>query len=148
MYQQNNQLVQEEVDNATRIAIDILETIVSNEKWLSQVEIGYHKHGTAFLAFLQLPIVRGLQPDQLLEQYERAYILEDGGKEEARESLLDVNGWNQIRKSAGSKLGFEDLLTWDENELRVAIEDQYDLVVAFDRCVVFDYTAIELDSAS
>ena len=37
---------------------------------------------------------------------------------------------------------------WDEDELQAAIEDRYELVVAYDRCVVFDHTAIETDSAS
>lgn len=148
MYTHTNEQVREEIDKATRIAIDVLETVLSKEKWLSQVRKGYELHGTAFIAFLHLPVVRDLDADQLLEQYERAYILDDSGKETARENLLKLNGWDQIRQSANAKLGFEDLLQWDEDELQAAIEDRYELVVAYDRCVVFDHTAIETDSAS
>ena len=148
MYTHTNEQVREEIDKATRIAIDVLETVLSKEKWLSQVKKGYELHGTAFIAFLHLPVVRELDADQLLEQYENAYILEDRDREEAQEKLLTLNNWEKIRQSANARLEFEDLLQWDEDELQAAIEDRYELVVAYDRCIVFDHTAIETDSAS
>ena len=148
MYKHTNEQWREEIDKATRVSIDVLETLMCKEKWLSQVKTGYELHGTAFLAFFHLPVVKELSADQLLEQYENAYILEDRDREEAQEKLLTLNNWEKIRQSANAKLEFEDLLQWDEDELQAAIEDRYELVVAYDRCVVFDHTAIETDSAS
>lgn len=132
-----NRMIQERVRDATSVAADLLEKLAVTEEWGEVLVNGCQEHGNAFTAFLLAPFVTGRSPGQVLDLFTEAYVLNARNEEKAQEALLDLSGWERIRATTNQDLGFEELLRWDENELRAALNDRYVFISTYDGCYVF-----------
>lgn len=133
------------VDDATSRAAQILEKIAASDEWNKALIDGSAKHD-AFIAFLLAPFVTAQNPSQVLELFDRAYVLDERNEEEAIEALVQHNGWEKIRDTANRKLGFEELLTWGEDDLRAVLNDRYVFIRTYSGCFVFDREVLDPES--
>ncbi|GAA3587343.1 hypothetical protein GCM10022198_08640 [Klugiella xanthotipulae] len=134
-----NELIQMRVDDATSIAAQLLEKIAEHDEWHNVLDTGLKKHGKAFTAFLLVPQATARNVEDIVELFQRAFVLADYRNEHyAREALLAELGWERARETANRELGDLGLLTWDEAELQGAIADRYTFISTYDGCYVFD----------
>lgn len=143
MTNQINELTQMRVDDATSIATDLLEKIATSKEWRDVLRRGRDQYGSLFAAFLLVPFIRDRTPDQLVSLCGRTFAAEGRDEDDAREMLLDLNGWNDKRVAANRQIGFEGVLTWDETRLQEALDARYWFVQTYDGCFVFDRTRLE-----
>lgn len=143
MNNHNTEIDRWNVDAAHSVAADLLTKLATTEEWRNALVDGYERHGSAFIAFLLAPLVTRHGAGRVLDVFGEAFLIEGRDEEDAREVLLDQNNWARARDAAHREIGFDRLLTWDEAELRDALDQRYRFIVTYDGCFVFNREALE-----
>ncbi|MFA5607685.1 MAG: hypothetical protein WDA07_10910 [Leucobacter sp.] len=148
MHKDINKVIRESVSESQGIAAELLEAIVISDDWYSTLRAGYKLHGNAFIALLLMPSILDWDPRQILDLFEESHVLNAATESIAVELLLDERTWGERCWALNRDFGHDDLLSWDEDKLRVALHSRYLFIHTQNECVVFDRSAFDAEDES
>ncbi|MDJ1372655.1 hypothetical protein [Gulosibacter molinativorax] len=137
-----NEELEEQIATLTSNAGYLLSMILENEDWSEALVDGHRERGDTFLRFLLVPRVLGRAPEDWIKVFDASYCMSAPTSKELKEKLLEALHWSEILDNANRQIGYDDVLSWDDEALQVALEDRYHFIRTYEQISAFDKEAI------